>query len=99
MPCSGSVYIVWRKPIRCYATQCSTNEDVSDCRYGDTGAARSRRKRCSGLCLLAVLSSVVCFASGTLIQVALRHPREQIRRNLPAGVITSVAVALWFLIG
>ena len=48
--------------------------------------------------LLAVLSSVVCFASGTLIQVALRHPREQIRRNLPAGVITSVAVALWFLI-
>jgi hypothetical protein len=31
--------------------------------------------------------------------VALRHPREQIRRNLPAGVITSVAVALWFLIG
>lgn len=48
--------------------------------------------------LIAGFGFLVTFASGTLIQVLLRYPREQIRRNLVPGIVTSLAVAVYFLI-
>jgi len=48
--------------------------------------------------LQAVMAFVVCFATGNLIQVLLRYPTEQIRRNMFAGVVTSAVVALYIVI-
>lgn len=48
--------------------------------------------------LIAVLSFVACFASGNLIQMLLRYPREQIRRKLVPGIMTSLAAAVYVLI-
>jgi hypothetical protein len=48
--------------------------------------------------LIAVFSFVACFASGNLIQVILGFPRDQIRRNVLPGILTSLAVAAYSLI-
>lgn len=43
----------------------------------------------------AVVGFVVCFATGTAFQFLLGLSREQVRPNLFAGVLTSLAVALY----
>jgi hypothetical protein len=43
----------------------------------------------------AVVGFVVCFAAGTGFQFLMGLPPEQVRRNLPPGVLTSLAVALY----
>jgi hypothetical protein len=43
----------------------------------------------------AVVAFAVCFAVGTLFQILLRLPREHVRRNLVAGLLTSLIVALY----
>jgi hypothetical protein len=48
--------------------------------------------------LIAVVSFTACFASGNLIQLVLRYPRDQIRRNLIPGIVTSLAVAIYVVI-
>ena len=43
----------------------------------------------------AAVAFLVCFAAGTLFQTLFQLPPDEVRRNLPAGLLTSLVVALY----